>query len=125
MGLGMDEFDQPLDVYRSKLEALTDVGNVFEHRRREHKKRGNALMVMKKSLTSMEMWLSEGCKTEDFAHIEEDKLNELAANVKEANAWLDERQQLSASTPKNADPPFQSDEITTKIKELNVAYQAI
>merc|ERR1719433_2262550 len=120
-----DEFDKTADVYTSKLDSLKEVGNIYETRCREDSARGVALTGMRKTLNIIQLWLAEGCKTEEFSHIEESVLTELQQKTEEANAWLDERQQLSSNSAKNIDPPFFAEEVVLKSKEINNAYYAV
>lgn len=123
--LGDDEFDQKSEVYQGKLDGLRAVGDIYEVRCKEFVKRGAALTMMKKTLNSIESWIMEGSKAEDFAHIEEATFTELSSKVKEASSWLDERQQVSANGPKTQDPPFFANEISDKAREINGAYLAV
>jgi len=123
--LADDEFDKESLVYLGKLDGLRAVGDIYEVRCKEFAKRGAALTMMKKNLNSIESWITEGSKAEDFAHIEEATLTELSSKVKEASIWLDERQQVSANGPKTQDPPFFANEISDKAREINGAYIAV
>merc|ERR1711879_11235 len=120
-----DEFDQTAEVYNQKLESLQSIGNIYVTRCKESAARQKQLLSMRKNLNSVQSWLDEGCKAEDFAHIEASVLDELRGKIIEANAWLDERQQLSSSTAKNQDPPFYAEEVSIKRKELNEVFLAV
>merc|ERR1719483_2042041 len=77
------------------------------------------------TLNSVESWLTDGCKAEDFAHIEDATKEELSGKVAEASKWLDERQTMSANAPKTQDPPFFAREVSDKAREINGAYIAV
>ena len=80
--------------------------------------------LFEKTLNSVESWLTDGCKAEDFAHIEDATKEELSGKVAEASKWLDERQTMSANAPKTQDPPFFAREVSDKAvpKSLNELY---
>jgi len=120
-----DEFDQTAQVYGSKLDSLRTVGNVYQVRCDELSARETEMLKMRKSLNSIQAWLAEGCKAEQYAHIDEPTIAELTQKVVEASKWLDERQALGAASPKNVDPPFYAVEVSTKNKEIIAAYQAV
>jgi len=123
--LADDDFNQTSQIYQGKLDSVKSVGDIYEIRCREYAKRAAALTMMKKTLNSVESWLTDGCKAEDFAHIEDATKEELSGKVAEASKWLDERQQISANAPKTVDPPFFAREVSDKAREINAAFLAV
>ena len=61
------------------------------------------------------MFLAEGHNTPDYEHIGEEPLTELANSCRDANVWLDERQQFHDRTGKQQEPPYLASEISAKI----------
>jgi len=123
--LGDDMFDQKSDVYQGKLDSLKAVGDIYELRCKEWSRRAKALTMMKKTLNQVEAWLTEGSSAEEFAHIEAATKDELSGKVKDASAWLDERQQMSAKATKCSDPPFFANEVSDKAREIHGAFLAV
>jgi len=120
-----DNFDKPISEYEAKLGSLTIFGDVYKARHREWEKRPKALQMCKKLLTQIEMFLAEGHNTPDYEHIGEEPLTELASSCRDANVWLDERQQFHDRTGKQQDPPYLASEISAKISEMNSSFLKI
>lgn len=120
-----DNEDENLATYVNKLNDLRAVGDVFEIREKEWNKRPQALTIMKKTLTSAEMWVTECMEQpEEFEYCWAE-LQELQTKIGEANVWLDERQQLSQTASKTQDPPYYATEVGDKARELNTAINAV
>jgi len=123
--LAMDEFDKMASEYIEKLNTLKTVGDIFEIRCREWEKRPQALAQAAKSVGIAQMWLNEGRQAEEFAHITDENVAELATKVAEFSQWLDELQQLHAQSQQAQDPPFYVREVQTRTVETNIALQAV
>jgi len=120
-----DNCDKPIAEYEAKLASLTIFGDVYKARYNEWEKRPKALQMCKKLLTQIEMFLAEGHNTPDYEHIAEEPLTKLADSCRDANVWLDERQQFHDRTGKQQDPPYLASEISSKISEMNSPFAKI
>lgn len=120
-----DNFDKPISEYEAKLASLTIFGDVYKARQIEWEKRPKALQMCKKLLTQIEMFLAEGHSTPDYEHIGEELLTPLVDSCRDANVWLDERQQFHDRTGKQQDAPYLSSEISAKISEINSPFAKV
>lgn len=120
-----DNFDQPAAVYREKFNTVKAIGDIFVLRQKEFEARPAALEDVKKQLTQVELWLQDGRKSEDYAHISDEDVKELGEKLGEALKFLDEKIRVGANLPKTDDPPFRAAEVTAKSNEIMLAYDAV
>jgi len=120
-----DNFDKPIAEYEAQLATLTIFGDVYRNRYVEFEKRPTALNMCKKLLTQIEMFITEAPNAPDYEHIGEEILSGLANSCRDANMWLDERQQSHDRTAKTQNPPYLASEISSKISEMNGQYQKV
>jgi len=120
-----DNFDQPAAVYKEKFNKVKVIGDIFVLRHKEFEARNPALDDAKKQLTKIELWLQDGRKSEDYAHITDEDVKELGEKLGEALKFLDEKIQVGTNHPKTNDPPFRAIEVTAKSNEIVLAYDAV